>query len=109
MRMSSNDVPNYLHQSNNIWFFNLNTVNVPGVLASDGITERLSSYECDSMPVVGEPSRASLISAGMQAKYSKDDEIAALNNKLVGDGTAFDLYQTYRTYVKQQVTEAGYI
>lgn len=108
MKMSTHDLPPALHQCNNVWFFNLSITQIPGTPAADDTPERPASYECDSIALPGAPSRAALISAGMQARYSKDDEIAALNNKLVGDGVAFEAYQAYRVSVKDQVDAAGY-
>lgn len=106
MKMHSNEKPNYLHQSGGAWFFNINATLVPGGAAMDETTPHVEQWVSDSMPIEGEPSRDKLISAGMQARYSKDDEIALLNKKIAGESCAE--YDVYRTAVKSQVDEAGY-
>jgi len=44
----------------------------------------------------------------MQARYSKDDEIAIINNKLTGNDADYVDYSAYRVSVKTQVDDAGY-
>ncbi len=107
-KMHSTQLPPALHQCDGVWYFNLNAAFIPGVPATENTQATEDSYECDSVALSGAPSRGALISAGMSARYNKDAEIAALNNKLVGDGVAFETYQAYRSAVKAQVDAAGY-
>jgi len=108
MKMHSTHLPPALHTSNGVWFFNVNPVLIPGAPATETTEATQDSYECDSMALTGEPARAALISAGIAARYSKDDEIALLNNKLLGDDAAYAAYAAYRDDVKAQVAAAGY-
>lgn len=107
-KMHSTQLPPVLHTCAGVWFFNLNPVLIPGAPATEDTQATADSYECDSMALVGAPSRASLISAGVAARYSKDDEIAVLNNKLLGDDVAYASYTAYRNDVKAQVDAAGF-
>lgn len=108
MKMYSNEKPAALHQSGGVWFFNLNPVLIPGQEATGDSQATVDQWECDSVAIDGEPSRKKLIAAGMQARYSKDDEIAIINKKIEGDGAAYVEYSDYRISVKAQVDAAGY-
>lgn len=108
MKMYSNEKPAALHQSGGVWFFNLNPVLIPGRVATEDNPATVDQWEADSFAVEGEPSREKLIAAGMQARYSKDDEIAIINKKIEGDGAAYIDYSDYRISVKAQVDAAGY-
>ena len=108
MKMYSNEKPAALHQSGGVWFFNLNPVLIPGQEATGDSQATVGQWECDSVAIDGEPSREKLIAAGMQARYSKDDEIAIINKKLAGDDAAYADYSAYRVSVKTQVDDAGF-
>ena len=108
MKMYSNEKPAALHKSGGVWFFNLNPVLIPGQVATEDNPATVDQWEADSVAVEGEPSREKLIAAGMQARYSKDDEIAIINNKIEGDGAAYVEYSAYRVSVKTQVDDAGF-
>ena len=107
MKMYSNEKPAALHQSGGVWFFNLNPTLAPRQSA-DGGPVTGEQWVSDSIAIEGEPSREKLIAAGMQVRYSKDDEIAIINKKLAGDDAAYAEYSAYRFSVKAQVSEAGY-
>lgn len=107
-KMYSTEKPEFLHTSGGVHFFNLNAELIPGVPATDEAPGTSDQWVSDSVAVDGEPNRAKLIAAGMQARYSKDDEIAIINKKLLGDDAAYGQYSAYRESVKQQVTEAGF-
>lgn len=104
MKMHSTENPDYLHQAGGVWFFNLNAELIPG----DPQAGTPDTWTCDSVPIDGAPTRDKLIAAGMQARYSKDDEIAITNKKLAGDDASYATYSAYRTAVKTQVTDAGF-
>lgn len=108
MKMYSVTEPARLHQSGGIWFFNLNAQLIPGQAATEDSLATPDQWASDSVAVDGEPSREKLIAAGMQARYSKDDEIAIINKKLTGDDAAYIEYAAYRIAVKTQVDDAGY-
>lgn len=108
MKMYSTTEPAQLHQSGGIWFFNLNAQRIPGRAATEDTPATPDQWTADSVAVEGEPSREKLIAAGMQARYSKDDEIAIINKKLAGDDAAYVEYAAYRAAVKAQVNSAGY-
>lgn len=108
MKMYSNEKPAFLHQSGGIWFFNLNATLIPGLAATEDSQATVDQWEADSVAIEGEPSREKLIAAGMQARYSKDDEIAILNNKIGGDDVAYAEYAAYRVTIKTLVDDAGY-
>lgn len=108
MKMYSNEKPVALHNSGGVWFFNANPELIPALVATDdniGVPDQWSS---DSIAIEGEPSRDKLIAAGMAARYSKDAEIAVINNKLMGDETAYATYSAYRSAIKSQVDAAGF-
>lgn len=107
MKMYSATEPAQLHQSGGIWFFNLNAQLIPGQVATEDSPATPDQWAADSVAVDGEPTREKLIAAGMQARYSKDDEIAIINKKLAGDDVAYVEYATYRAAVKAQVDAAG--
>lgn len=107
-KMFSTEKPEFLHTSGGVHFFNLNAELIPGTPATDEAPGTVDQWVCDSVAIEGAPERGKLIAAGMQARYSKDDEIAAINKKLLGDETAYAQYAAYREAVKQQVTEAGF-
>lgn len=107
-KMYTTAKPDYLHQADGVWFFNLNAELIPGKPATDTEQATIDQYVCDSVAVEGAPERGKLIAAGMRARYSKDDEIAIINKKLLGDDAAYGQYSAYRESVKQQVTEAGF-
>ena len=107
-KMYATAKPEYLHQADGVWFFNLNAEFIPGQAATESTPATVDQWVCDSVAVNGAPDRGKLIAAGMQARFSKDDEIALINKKLLGEEAAYALYQTYRESVKTQVTEAGF-
>lgn len=107
-KMYSTAKPDYLHQADGVWFFNLNAELIPGKAATDTEQATIDSWVSDSVAIEGAPERGKLIAAGMQARYSKDDEIALINKKLLGDEVPYAAYTAYREAVKTQVTEAGY-
>lgn len=108
MKMYSATEPAQLHQSGGIWFFNINAQLIPGHAATEDSPATPDQWAADSVAVDGEPSRPKMIAAGMQARYSKDDEIAIINKKLAGDDAAYADYAAYRASVKAQVTAAGF-
>lgn len=107
-KMFSTEKPDFLHTSGGVHFFNLNAELIPGSPATDNAPGTVDQWASDSVAIEGEPTRAKLIAAGMQARYSKDDEISIINKKLLGDDAAYATYSAYREAVKQQVTEAGF-
>lgn len=108
MKMYSNEKPAFLHQSGGVWFFNLNATLIPGQAATEDNQATVDQWEADSVAIEGEPSREKLIAAGMQARYTKDDEIAILNKKIGGDDASYTEYAIYCVAVKAQVDDAGY-
>lgn len=108
MKMYSTTEPDRLHQSGGIWFFNLNAEFILGEAKTEDSPAGTDQWVADSVAVDGEPTREKLIAAGMQARYSKDDEIAIINKKLAGDAVAYVDYAAYRVAVKAQVEAAGY-
>lgn len=107
-KMYSTAKPDYLHQADGVWFFNLNAELIPGQAATETTQATIDQYVSDSVAIEGVPDRGKLIAAGMQARYSKDDEIALINKKLLGDEAPYATYTAYREAVKTQVAEAGY-
>ncbi len=107
-KMYSTEKPEFLHSSGGVHFFNLNAELIPGTPASDDVPGTVDQWVCDSVAIEGEPTRNKLIAAGMQARFSKDDEISIINKKLLGDDSTYNLYAVYRESVKQQVTNAGF-
>lgn len=107
-KMYATAKPDYLHQADGVWFFNLNAELIPGHEATETTPATVDQWVCDSVAVDGAPDRGKLIAAGMQARYSKDDEIALINKKLLGDDVAYAAYSTYRETVKAQVADAGF-
>lgn len=101
MKMHSSTQPDALHQSGGVWYFNLN--------AEQRTLDEITQYVCDSVAIEGEPTRDKLIAAGMQARYSRDDEFALIN-KGVADASdpEYLAYLAYRVSVKNQVSDAGF-
>lgn len=107
-KMYTTAKPDYLHQADGVWFFNLNAELIPGKTATDTEQATIDQFVCDSAAIEGAPERGKLIAAGIRARYSKDDEIAFINKKLLGDESAYAVYAEYRESVKAQVTDAGF-
>jgi|SRR5690625_897016 len=94
--------PEALHKSMGKWWFNLN-------LKEEQNEEGEAQWVYDTVSIEGSPTRDKLIAAGMCVKYSKDDEIALINNKILGEKTSeWQAYINYRMSVKQQVGDAGF-
>ena len=108
MKMYSNEKPAALHQSGGVWFFNLNAEFIAGQTATAETPTAVDQWATDLVAIEGAPSRKKLIAAGMQARYSKDDEIAIINKKIEGDDAIYFEYAAYRAAVKEQVDAAGY-
>lgn len=101
MKATSSVVPSFLVSSEGKMYVNCNVVQtvVPG---QDSFPDR-TEYVYDTVEVLS-TSRNDLISAVMQARYSKDKEISLLNNYIVSGTTeAWEEYQAYRAYAKQLV------
>jgi len=63
-------------------------------------TERVS-FDYDYIEIVGDVTRDKLIIAMIADKYSKDDELALLHNKMIGKDTdEYDAYIAFRAGVK---------
>lgn len=97
MKAYSTIEPNLTHTKNGITYININAVEVT---TTDEVTEQeTTQWEYDSMPVVN----GNLISAGIRARYSWDDEIALINNYNADNTDAdgeYAAYQAYRAEVK---------
>ncbi len=101
MKMHSSTPPDALHQSGGVWYFNLN--------AEQQTLNDVTQYVCDSIAIDGAPSRDKLIAAGMQARYSRDDEFALINKGIADpQDPEYLQYLQYRIDVKTQVGDAGF-
>lgn len=97
MKAYSTLQPSLKHTKNGITYININAI-------EQTITDEVSrvettQWEYDSMPVI----RGNVISAGIRAKYSWDDEIALINNFNTDNSDVdgdYAEYQAYRAGIK---------
>ena len=69
--------------------------------------KKRTQYEYDEARVEGEVTREKLISAGIAARYSIEEELATINNYLadkVKYGAEYQAYQTFRQEAKAVAT-----
>jgi len=97
MKAYSTLQPDLKHTKNGITYININAIEQT---ITDEVTEsETTQWEYDSMPVIN----GNVISAGIRAKYSWDDEIALINN-FNADNTdvsgEYAEYQVYRADIK---------
>jgi len=95
MKAFSTIQPELTHVKNGITYLNINATEET---ITDEMGER-TQFAYDSVPVI----KGNLISAGIRAKYSWDDEIALINNFNADNsdaGGAYAEYQVYRATVK---------
>ncbi|MBT4836986.1 MAG: hypothetical protein HON94_06540 [Methylococcales bacterium] len=92
MKAYSTTQPNLTHTKNGITYININAIEQT---ITDEVTEQeTTQFEYDSMPVVN----GNVISAGIRAKYSWDDEIALINNYNADNTDADGEYAAYQAY-----------
>jgi hypothetical protein len=104
MIAQSDQVPERFVRSGGKTQFNYNIRQVT-VEDLEGITRM--SYEYDYVEIEGEVTRSKLIDAVISAKYSKDAEIAMINNFLINkDVDEYKAYQSFRAEVKKIVDTA---
>lgn len=87
--------------------------NIEAVEKEDMDGKTRSSYDYDFATVEGELTRGKIISAIISESYSKDAEIAAINNLLADPNDqkyidAYAVYQSVRAAAKSVATEAGF-
>lgn len=100
MKSFSSVSPEFLVQSNGNVYLNCN---VQVQVVDEGTDLERTEFTYDTV-LVTSVDRGSLISAAMQAKYTKDQEIAILNSHLLGTKPeAWDEYQLYREACKTYV------
>ena len=98
MKANSNTRPEAFITSKEKTLFNYNIVETTKE-EIDGSERQSFDYDC--VEIEGTVTRDKLIIALIQDRYSKNDEIALLNNKMIGkDLNEYDEYQAYRAEVK---------
>lgn len=104
MKANSNTKPDSFIKSKEKTLFNFNIVETTKEDIEGG--QRIS-FDYEYVVIEGKIIRDKLISTIIADKYSKDDEIALLNNKMAAkDLVEYDEYQAFRAKVKQIVDEA---
>lgn len=100
MKSYSTVAPPFLVESGGVLYVNCN---VSTVSVDVGEPTQRTEYVYDTVPVHSKE-RGVLISAVMQAKYTKDQELAILNAHLLGTKPGeWAEYQAYRTLSKAYV------
>jgi hypothetical protein len=105
MKSSSDKYPQTIVKSNNKTQVRFDIEEV----TKEVFGEVCVSYNFSYIEIVGELTRAKIISAIIRTKYSEDDEIALINNNFISPSSSeYDEYQSFRTHSKEVTTLAGY-
>jgi len=105
MKGSSDNYPQIFVQSGGKTQFRFNIVERK---LDDMGTER-TVFDFDYVAIDGTVTRDKLIDAVISATFSKDAEIALINNEIASPGTSeYAEYQTFRNNAKTIVTAAGF-
>ncbi len=80
--------------------------NILEVIKEDINREPRTSFNFDYIEIEGELTRAKIINAIIESIYTKDRELAMINNEIANPGTSeYAEYQVLRTNAKKVATE----
>jgi hypothetical protein len=103
MKGNSDTYPNRIEQSNNKTQIRYDVEEV--------VREDRTSYDYNYVEIIGEVTRAKIINAIIENTYSKDAEIALINNKLSNQESGeseYSVYQLLREHAKEVALDIGY-